>query len=283
MLSGHCLCGTVHWESDGNPTPLSHCHCSMCRKAHGAPFVTFTSCSTDSFRWTRGEDAVRSYASSPGLVRRFCGICGSALPTEGPEDGEIDLPAGGIDPEPKLHGGRHIFTKDKLPWIHIPEDATAFDAYAPEDGLPTIDRPASETAKEGEALTGSCLCGAVAFEITEPFAGMVNCHCSRCRAARAAAHTTNGFVPRDGFRFTKGEDQIIDYKLPEAAAFGQAFCAACGSGVPRYSPVREMYAVPIGVLDRLPASGPTGHIFAASKAGWFEITDELPQYETYPT
>lgn len=279
MLKGHCLCGTVTWKADAEPTPLSHCHCGMCRKAHGAPFVTFTSCPKAALTWTSGEEAIREYTSSPGLLRRFCGLCGSALPGEIDSLDEASIPVGGMNPEPDLTGGPHIFTGSKLPWMAVPEDAEDHDTYPEDEPLPVIDRAPMQMAEGDAPLAGSCLCGDVAFEIDAPFTAIFNCHCSRCRMARAAAHATNGFVPGKALRFSRGEDTIVDFKLPEAAAFGQAFCKTCGSGVPRYNALREMYNVPLGVLDVLSATGPSAHIFVASKATWHEIADDIPQFE----
>src|SRR5688572_23237381 len=85
MTLGACLCGTVRYELDGPFTMMSHCHCSMCRKHHGAPFATFVAAAHSGFRWRSGEDAVGTYASSPQGVRTHCRHCGSVGPTLLPE------------------------------------------------------------------------------------------------------------------------------------------------------------------------------------------------------
>src|SRR5688572_17400839 len=56
MTIGACLCGTVRYELDGPFTMMMHCHCSMCRKHHGAPFATFVAAAHSGFRWRSGED-----------------------------------------------------------------------------------------------------------------------------------------------------------------------------------------------------------------------------------
>ena len=71
MIRGSCLCRTVRWSFDGAFDWMSHCHCEMCRKAHGAPFATYAIGSGEHFRFDRGEDAVTRYESSPGFVRAF--------------------------------------------------------------------------------------------------------------------------------------------------------------------------------------------------------------------
>ena len=77
---GSCLCGSVRWEFSGQPLEATHCHCSMCRKAHGAAFGTYYNLPENAFRWTGAMDTVRTYRSSETIERPFCSTCGSALP-----------------------------------------------------------------------------------------------------------------------------------------------------------------------------------------------------------
>ena len=81
MTRGACLCGTVQYAFGAPFQMMAHCHCSMCRKHHGAPFVTFVGAPLDSFRWLAGEDAVLKYASSEHGVRSYCKQCASVAPT----------------------------------------------------------------------------------------------------------------------------------------------------------------------------------------------------------
>src|SRR4051794_3761233 len=74
---GACLCGAVTFSIALPPKWVAHCHCSMCRRAHGAPFVTWVGVASDAFTLTRGE--VQSYASSADATREFCARCGSPL------------------------------------------------------------------------------------------------------------------------------------------------------------------------------------------------------------
>jgi hypothetical protein len=111
---------------------------------------------------------------------------------------------------------------------------------------------------------------------------MFYCHCSRCRQGRSAAHCANAFYKAEGFRWTHGADQVQDYAVPGAQFFGTAFCKQCGSEVPRVSVERNFASVPAGSLDSDPGITPTGHIYVDSKAPWFEITDDLPQFAEMP-
>ncbi len=130
-------------------------------------------------------------------------------------------------------------------------------------------------------IQGSCLCGGIAFEATEQIE-FRNCHCSRCRKARGAAYAANIFVKPADFRWLRGEDLLVSYRLPGALRFGNAFCRACGSPMPRAVPARDFIVVPAGALDCDPGVRATYHIFTGSKAPWHEITDDLPQHAEYP-
>src|SRR5262249_53692813 len=133
------------------------------------------------------------------------------------------------------------------------------------------------------AACGSCLCGGVAYEIAGMVDGpIVNCHCSRCRRARAAAHASNVFVALDRFRWLRGEDLLAAYKVPEAERFTQTFCRTCGGKVPGVNRARGRVGVPAGSLDDDPGAREELHVFVGSKAPWFEIADDLPQHEAYP-
>ena len=282
MTSGSCLCGTVRWRVSGALTSPNHCHCSICRKFHGAPFATFTRCAVDDFEWTAGRDNVGTYQTSTSLVRGFCRTCGSAVPDTVAMDGVVWMPVGCLDGDPGLRGGRHIFVGSKAPWHVIADQLEQFDAAVVGPGpMPPGNHPAPDTPTPG-VLRGSCLCGQIAFEVDEPFSSIHNCHCSRCQKARAAAHTTNGFVALNAFRFVRGENLITDFKLPGAKRFGQAFCSHCGSAVPRKNLERQTVNVPLGSLDDAPATLPDDHIFVGSKAAWYEITDDIVQFEEGP-
>ena len=109
-----------------------------------------------------------------------------------------------------------------------------------------------------------------------------NCHCSRCRKARAAAHTTNGFTSAEGVRYVRGEETLVSFRPPGARFFSQVFCPTCGSGMPRIDPERGIASIPFGSLDDDPGKGADDHIYVASKAPWYAIADTLPQYPEGP-
>jgi len=150
----------------------------------------------------------------------------------------------------------------------IPEDVVA-----PEAAL---------KASLSRVIYGSCLCGDVGYRISGTPLRMVNCHCENCRRARSAAYASNVFVPARQFRWTRGESQVVSYRLPGPAAFATAFCRRCGSDLPRASRGESVVVVPAGSLDDDPGVRPQAHVCVGEKASWFKISDDLPQYAEMP-
>jgi len=144
-------------------------------------------------------------------------------------------------------------------------------------------RPASTGA--GNPPTGGCLCAAVEFEVRTPITVSHNCHCSRCRRARSAAHASNGFTSAQGLVFTRGtggEGPLRTFRLPGARLFGQTFCVRCGAKLPRIDAGLGRAQIPLGSLDDHPDLTPQDYTYVGSKAPWFEITDALPRFEERP-
>ena len=129
------------------------------------------------------------------------------------------------------------------------------------------------------AYRGSCLCGAVEYEIQPPFLFFHYCHCSRCRKASGSAHTANIFLKIDRFRWTRGEDQVKRYEYPDAQFLCTGFCATCGSSLPWLSRNGRYVLVPAGGLDDVPAERPEKNIYWGSRAPWYVSVDELARHE----
>ena len=123
------------------------------------------------------------------------------------------------------------------------------------------------------------MCGTSEFQLTETPQVFHYCHCSRCRRATAAAHATDGQISMNAVRFIRGEDHLKDYKLPGTSHFAQVFCDLCGSKMPRLDPEGGTAMIPLGSLDDDPKVKAGAHLFAGSKAEWFDITGELPVFE----
>lgn len=128
MLTGHCECGQVTFEVNGEVEDFSHCHCSQCRRLHGAAYATFAGVSRGAFRYSSGEDAIRSYWSSKKNNRIFCGTCGSNIMVISNADPDIYyVSMSAIDGDPKLPEGYHIFTGSIAPWHQITDDLKQYE------------------------------------------------------------------------------------------------------------------------------------------------------------
>jgi len=128
-------------------------------------------------------------------------------------------------------------------------------------------------------LRGCCACNAVAYEVSDEFDTSFNCHCSRCRAATGSAFRPWGEIEPEKLRVTKGEDALILSGDPDghhARRCGQCFSLLYWTGY------EGKIRVPYGTLIDEPALKPTGHIYVGSKAPWYQILDDLPQYEEDP-
>jgi hypothetical protein len=253
---------------------MSHCHCSRCRKVHGTAFSTAAVASVNDFHLHGGE-SVERWQSPEGSVRCFCKRCGSVVPGD-PWNGLVFVPAGNFDDDPGTRPAFHIFVASKAPWYAITDSLPRYDAY-PEG----IDAPILEDREPLDppvGIRGSCLCGGIGFVVDGEFLRGHYCHCQRCRKARSAAHAANLFTTDKGVHFTRGENLLRSYKIPEAQFFTQVFCATCGAKMPRIDRGRGYGVIPMGALDDAPGFAAQSHIFVASKAPWFEITDDLPQF-----
>jgi hypothetical protein len=123
MLTGHCLCGAVRYEIDGEPVLMMYCHCEECRRATGSSLNTSIFVKREDFRVVVGKDAVGCHESSPGNRRHFCTRCGSPLFKHFPEPpGLITVRAGTLDGDPGLRPAGHIWVSEKAPWTEITDD-----------------------------------------------------------------------------------------------------------------------------------------------------------------
>ena len=130
--------------------------------------------------------------------------------------------------------------------------------------------------EQSRVLAGKCLCGALEYEVADQFLYALNCHCSQCRRATGAAFKPFGGIEREKLRITRGSDNLMIFGDESGH---DARCRNCGSLL--YSIVRDgaFVHVTMGTLVDDPTMCPTKHIFVGSKAPWFTITDDLPQYE----
>ena len=129
-------------------------------------------------------------------------------------------------------------------------------------------------------LAGKCWCGAVRYVVADSFAYAANCHCSRCRAATGSAFKAFAGIEREKLELTDGRGSLLVVGTED---LNDTRCGVCGSFL--FSVVREgaFVHVAMGSLVDAPSIRPTEHIFVGSKAPWFEITDDLPQFDEHAT
>ncbi len=120
------------------------------------------------------------------------------------------------------------------------------------------------------AKTGSCLCGAVKYEVSAPLRPVVYCHCYQCRKSSGHIVAASSAL-RDAVRII-GEVQW--YRSSESARRG--FCPTCGSQLFWDGPGKNL-SIHAGTLDDTSELTAMGHIFVADKAGYMDICDGLPQ------
>ena len=132
------------------------------------------------------------------------------------------------------------------------------------------------------SLSGSCLCGAVRYTATGEAQRFYHCHCKRCRKASGTGHASNLFL-NGTLDWEGGEDQLLNYKLPEAERFTNTFCRICGSRMPRFIEEYGVVFIPAGSLDEEPGLAPQARIFAGSRTAWSCGETELPGFDEYPT
>ncbi len=135
---GKCLCGAVRFRFVEPLGGVAHCHCSMCREAHGAPFVTWVVTFAERFEIVAGRDDLHWHASSQEAERGFCGRCGSTMFFRSSLcPGEIHVTRANVDTDLSLDPGSHVFWDEHVSWIEA-------DASLPRV---TIDEPGLERYK----------------------------------------------------------------------------------------------------------------------------------------
>ena len=128
-------------------------------------------------------------------------------------------------------------------------------------------------------MRGSCLCGAVRFEVEQPFISMAYCHCTNCKKISGGVGTVNGRARTAGIRVLEGADRLTTFQPAEGTA--KTFCSICGSNLFGGGwPESEHASVRLAALDTPFEAKPGAHIFVRSVAPWETLPDDgLPRHE----
>jgi hypothetical protein len=130
-------------------------------------------------------------------------------------------------------------------------------------------------------LQGSCLCGAVRYQVRGEPRAMYHCHCETCRKANGSSLATNMIVRAEDFEIVAGRDRLAAFE--SSPRKHRWFCSRCGSPIYSHADAtRALVSVRCGTLDSEPEIRPSMHVYAASKAPWTEILDDLPQHPAAP-
>ena len=124
MLKGGCFCGRIRYEAASAPFHETSCHCSICRRTTGAPFVAWFSVPRSAFRFVAGEPA-RSKSTAKG-TRSFCPRCGTQLTFELEGLDEVDVTTCSLDDPSALPPKDHTWTASRLAWIRLGDGLPQF-------------------------------------------------------------------------------------------------------------------------------------------------------------
>ncbi len=136
-MTGGCMCGSVRYETRGDPFQIGHCHCNSCRKHNGAAVVTLAGFLADQVTFS-GKPR-KLYESSPGANRAFCENCGTPLTWEG-DGGEelgplLELHISTFDNPDALVPTGHMFYPEKVAWFDVADDLPRYEGFIGESPI----------------------------------------------------------------------------------------------------------------------------------------------------
>jgi len=120
QVSGSCFCGAIEFMANLPSKWCAHCHCSMCRKTHGAGYVTWVGFEAEQVSITRGQDRLCWFESSAGAQRGFCRTCGSSLFFRSERwAGELHIALGCMDEDIDREPRANVFFDRHVDWMPI--------------------------------------------------------------------------------------------------------------------------------------------------------------------
>ena len=133
VKTGGCQCGRIRFEVLGDPVWVGFCHCAQCRRATGAAAVTHVGVHPNQLTFTQGQ--LKIYESSPGVLRGFCGDCGTPFTYDGDRFPDyIQLYLGTFDDPNLFQAQAHVHLAEKVAWFEVADDLPRFQGSAAAEG-----------------------------------------------------------------------------------------------------------------------------------------------------
>ena len=130
-------------------------------------------------------------------------------------------------------------------------------------------------------VSGSCLCGKVAFESKDDFQQFHLCHCIQCQKATGSAHAANLFTAPENIKWLSGKQLVKRFDLP-GRTISNAFCMECGGAVPYLSLSGNSLIIPAGCLDTPVSIAPQDNIFCSEQAEWYQEAITAHKFDKFP-
>lgn len=129
-------------------------------------------------------------------------------------------------------------------------------------------------------IKGSCCCGTVQFELSEPPSMLGTCHCTRCRKVGASAIA---FVKSSSLQIIQGRDKISTFEATPPYKYNRCFCSVCGSALGEILSDEESFPIAANCLDDAIQVENSFHEFVSEKPDWLKIGDSAKQFEGHPS
>lgn len=126
-MHGHCLCGQVEFEIEGEHFKLYQCHCSLCRKQGGSLSNAATLVQNEKFQWICGVELISSWTRESGFRSDFCSVCGSPVPNPLRNLPYFWIPAGLLEGNGELEIVAHLCVASKASWDSAPLQGVCYD------------------------------------------------------------------------------------------------------------------------------------------------------------
>jgi len=124
-------------------------------------------------------------------------------------------------------------------------------------------------------LTGSCLCGAVAYQADATIERIVHCHCHTCRKTHGSAFSSVAVVPREKFQWLRGQEYLA--AIESSPGKFRRFCSRCGSHIMAERGAQPFVTLRLGCLDTPVTGIPQVHIWRSDSAPWYDPKEQFAE------